>query len=378
MEYRKFENLGKEASLLGFGCMRFPTNADGSIDEVTAEKMLDDAYANGVTYFDTAYPYHEGRSEDFVGRAMKKHPRGSFFLATKLPVWLINTRDDAIRIFDEQLARLRTDYIDFYLLHSLSKDPWKKCKDLGLPELFDEYKAKGKIKYLGFSFHDKYAVFEEIVKYRDWDFAQIQYNYMDTEDGPGKRGYDLAKSMNIPLVIMEPVHGGCLAGFSEEINAQIVGDDEEKGSISSYALRWVGTHDNAKVILSGMSTPGQLADNLNTFDSFKPLSEAQMERMAKVAATLKGRIANACTGCRYCMPCPFGVDIPMSFSTWNMYYIYHKFAAAEWNWKFGIQESAKPKNCKECGACESHCPQHIQIRKDLKLVQAQLDAPEWK
>ena len=176
MEKRKFEKLGIETSLLGFGCMRFPATPDGKIDEPRAEKLLDRAIAAGVNYIDTAYPYHNGDSEPFVGKVLQKYDRNSFYLATKLPVWAIESVDDAKRIFAEQLERLRTDHIDFYLMHAMSKERWDKVKELGIVEFCEQLKAEGKIRYLGFSFHDTYEAFEEVLRGRDWDFCQIQYN----------------------------------------------------------------------------------------------------------------------------------------------------------------------------------------------------------
>ena len=207
MEKRKLEKLGIETSLLGFGCMRFPTLPDGKIDEAEAERMLDKAIASGVNYIDTAYPYHNGESEPLVGKVLKKYDRSSFFLATKLPLWAVNSVDDAKRIFEEQLQRLQTDYIDFYLLHAVNKEKWDAMKELGVVEYCAKLKEEGKIRYYGFSFHDDYEVFDEILHYRDWDFCQIQYNYMDTQEQAGDKGYALAESLGVPLVIMEPIKG---------------------------------------------------------------------------------------------------------------------------------------------------------------------------
>ena len=213
MEKRKMEKLGIETSLLGFGCMRFPKRADGEIDEEQAQKMLDRALEAGVNYIDTAYPYHDGKSEPFVGRALKKHDRSSYYLATKLPVWLVNSVEDAERIFAQQLERLQTDYIDFYLLHAMNKGMWDKMLKLGVVDFCQRLKDEGKIRYLGFSFHDSYEVFEEMIGAHDWDFCQIQLNYMDAEEQAGMKGYLLTEQKQIPLVIMEPVKGGSLAEF---------------------------------------------------------------------------------------------------------------------------------------------------------------------
>ena len=371
------DKLGIETSLLGFGCMRFPTLEDGKIDEILAEKMLDQAMAQGVTYYDTAFPYHNGDSEPFVGRVLNKYDRSSYYLATKLPVWMVETREDAEKIFEDQLKRLDKEYVDFYLLHALDKERFEKVKKLGLIEMCEKFRQEGKIRYLGFSFHDDYEVFEEIINSYDWDFCQIQYNYMDTDVQAGDKGYALAEQKGIPMVIMEPVRGGLLAGFSDDIE-EMFRETRPDQSIASWALRWVGSHKNVKVILSGMSTPEQVEDNLKTFDHFEVLSEKEQDTVKRVVDTLKGRVQNGCTGCRYCMPCPSGVDIPGSFRIWNDYHIYQIYSFVQNRWEKELSADAKPENCVECGACEEQCPQKISIREHLKRVQAELDHPVWK
>lgn len=377
MEKRRLDKLGIETSLLGFGCMRFPTLEDGKIDEILAEKMLDQAMAQGVTYYDTAFPYHNGDSEPFVGRVLNKYDRSSYYLATKLPVWMVETREDAEKIFEDQLKRLDKEYVDFYLLHALDKERFEKVKKLGLIEMCEKFRQEGKIWYLGFSFHDDYEVFEEIINSYDWDFCQIQYNYMDTDVQAGDKGYALAEQKGIPMVIMEPVRGGLLAGFSDDIE-EMFRETRPDQSIASWALRWVGSHKNVKVILSGMSTPEQVEDNLKTFDHFEVLSEKEQDTVKRVVDTLKGRVQNGCTGCRYCMPCPSGVDIPGSFRIWNDYHIYQIYSFVQNRWEKELSADAKPENCVECGACEEQCPQKISIREHLKRVQAELDHPVWK
>lgn len=377
MELRKMENIGVETSLLGFGCMRFPTLEDGSIDEVLAEKMLDEAMAKGVNYYDTAFPYHNGDSEPFVGRVLNKYDRSSYFLATKLPVWLVESKEHAEQIFYDQLKRLDKEYVDFYLLHALDKERFEKVKELGIIDLCEKLRKEGKIRFLGFSFHDDYEVFEEIINAHNWDFCQIQYNYMDTELQAGDKGYKLAEEKGIPMVIMEPVRGGLLAGFSKDIE-DMFQDTTPGKSIASWAVRWVASHPNVKVVLSGMSTPEQVADNLDTFNNFKALSEAEEKTVDEVVRTLRARVQNGCTGCRYCMPCPAGVDIPTSFRIWNDYHIYQNYGFVKNRWETGLKQEEKPVNCAECGACEEQCPQKISIREHLKRVQEELDNPQWK
>ena len=366
MEKRKMEKLGIETSL----------TAEGRIDEPEAEKMLDKAIAAGVNYIDTAYPYHDGASEPFVGRALKKYDRHSFYLATKLPCWKVEALEDVEKIFEEQLGRLQTDYIDFYLMHALNKDSFHKMAELGVVEKLEELKAAGKIKYLGFSFHDAYDVFEEIIGYRDWDFCQIQLNYMDTEEQAGMKGYRLTEEKNIPLVIMEPIKGGSLAAFADDITGKFRELDSEL-SVASYALRWVGSLPNVKVILSGMSTMEQTEDNLKTFENFKPLSEEESRTIEDIVALIKGRVQNGCTGCRYCMPCPAGVDIPGNFRVWNTYHMYQNYNMVKGSWENGLGDEKQARNCVKCGKCEKACPQKLHIREDLEKVQADMDKKEF-
>ncbi len=376
MEKRKMENLGIETSLLGFGCMRFPVTAEGKIDEPEAERMLDKAIAAGVNYIDTAYPYHNGDSEPFVGRVLKKYDRNSFYLATKLPCWKVEEPGDTEKIFEEQLARLQTNHIDFYLMHALSGDSFRKMVQMGVVERLERLKAEGKIKYLGFSFHDGYEAFEEILNYRDWDFCQLQLNYMDTESQAGLKGYRLTQEKNVPLVVMEPVKGGSLAAFADDITGKFRELDPE-ASTASFALRWVGSLSNVKVVLSGMSTMGQLEDNLRTFASFRPLSQAEADTIDGIVALINSRVQNGCTACRYCMPCPAGVDIPGNFRVWNTYHMYQNYNMVKNSWENGLGEEKQAKNCVKCGKCEKACPQKLHIREDLEKVQADMDRKEF-
>lgn len=369
MEYREMKH-GEKVSLLGFGCMRFPLHADGSICEKEAEAMLDEAIAHGVNYIDTAYPYHNGDSEPFVGKVLKKYGRESFYLATKLPMFKIDSLDDAKRIFEEQLQRLDISYVDFYLLHAMNKDTWEKAKNLGILDYLDDLKKAGKIHNLGFSFHDEYEVFEEMINARDWDFTQIQYNYIDREIQAGDKGYQLCVEKQIPMVVMEPIKGGNLAVLPKDL-ADIFQQKHPDKSISSWALRWVGTHQNVRVILSGMSLMEQVKDNLETFDVFEPLCLEEEQLVENVAKMIQARTKNGCTACKYCMPCPFGIDIPGNFKIWNEYAKYGNEQATSKKLA-GMDEKARFDQCQKCGRCESLCPQHIAIRDDLEKMKKDL------
>jgi len=370
MEYKTFKKMGISPSMLGYGCMRLPLLKDGKIDEPEAERLLDTAIAAGVTYIDTAYPYHDGDSEPFVGRVLKKYDRSSFYLATKLPIWKLESAEDAKQIFEEQLARLDVDYVDFYLLHALDQAKWELILKLGILDVVDELKAQGKIRHLGFSFHDQYSVFETILSYRDWDFCQIQLNYMDTDVQAGLKGYRLAEQLNIPMIIMEPIKGGTLAKLPSDLE-EIFRASLPSASISSWALRWVGSHSNVKVILSGMSTYDQVIDNLKTFDQFKPLSTDELAVVDHVASTIKSRQKNGCTACQYCMPCPFGVNIPRNFQYWNEGSMYQNESRLK---RYFTMGNEKAEFCQECGLCETMCPQGIQIRHDLKQLVSEINA----
>ncbi len=373
MEYRKMGNTGVSPSLLGFGCMRFPTR-NGKIDEAEAERMLDRAIGAGVTYLDTAYPYHNGDSEPFVGRVLKKYDRSSLYLATKLPMWKIKTLEDAKETFEEQLKRLDVDYVDFYLLHALDGKRWEQVQELKLLEYCEQLKKEGKIRWLGFSFHDDYEAFEKILTGYGWDFCQIQYNYVDTDIQAGDKGYELAEKLGIPMVIMEPVKGGSLAALPADITAPFRAYAPD-ASDASWALRWVASKPNVKVVLSGMSTMEQVEDNLKTFERFRPFNEEEARIAAQVAQTIKGRTKNGCTGCAYCMPCPFGIDIPRNFHIWNEYARFGNEARARQRYYVDTNPEARADQCRKCGKCETLCPQSLPIRADLERVAAEMPKP---
>jgi predicted aldo/keto reductase-like oxidoreductase len=372
MELRKMGKLDVMTSLLGFGCMRFPLRADGQIDEEVAEQMLIEAYRSGVNYFDTAYTYHDSKSETFTGRVLDKLPRESYYVATKFPSWLLKKTSDVREILDIQLSRLNKDFVDFYLLHTLNDGFWEKTVSLGVIEECEKLKREGKIRYLGFSFHDSYEVFERIIKAYDWDFCQIQLNYMDTEEQAGIKGYELATSLGIPVIVMEPVKGGSLARLPDDIYS-VLNEVDPGASPSSWALRWAGSLPNVKVVLSGMSAPEHVRENCNIFEKFEPLNEEALSAIRKASDMFRNRIRNGCTGCKYCMPCPAGVNIPENFKIWNEYGMFENVGHTRWWWNESLPADAKADRCVECGQCEAACPQGLSIIEDLKTLQAEIE-----
>jgi len=355
-----------QVGMLGYGCMRFPLNRETrQIDEDKAGALLRRAMEAGVTYYDTAWPYHEGESEAFLGRALAEYPRERYQLATKLPCWKVSRPEQALDFFYRQLERLNTDYVDFYLLHSLGEQSWRKMRDLGIPELMENLKREGKIRQFGFSFHDRYEVLEEILTCRNWDFCQLQLNYMDTETQAGLRGYHLAQRLGVPVVVMEPVKGGSLALLPEDVSAPLKAV-QPKASPAAWAMRWVGSLSNVRVILSGMTTMEQLDENLETFTSFEPLEDGERAALEETAQHLRRRLRNGCTDCRYCMPCPAGVNIPQNFAVWNGMSMFQNRRLTRQRWR--LLGEGKAELCVGCGSCEETCPQHIPIRAHLKQV----------
>lgn len=375
MQYRKFGKHNIEVSALGFGCMRLPffNGDDSQIDEEYSIKQIRHAIDNGVNYIDTAYPYHKGQSEILVGKALKEGYREKVYLATKSPVWLVNTYEDFHKYLDEQLEKLQTDHIDMYLLHALGKDRWEKLKELNVFKFIEEAKAMGKIKYAGFSFHDDLPVFKEIVDSYDWDFCQIQYNYMDTEYQAGKEGLEYAASKNIAVIIMEPLQGGKLAKNPPEEVKAIWDKADTKRTAADWALRWIWNHKEVSLLLSGMGDMTQVVENIKISDDSLPgsMTEKDLKLVEEVKQKYRELIKVKCTWCNYCMPCPFGVEIPRNFSLLNNSSVYADVegSSKEYN---SMTEKNRAEFCKECGVCETKCPQNLPIRAHLKEVHAAL------
>lgn len=376
MIYRDF--LGEHLSLLGFGAMRLPTLDGGEIDRETAEKMIANAIAQGVNYFDTAYPYHGGMSETVLGEILSKYPRESFYLADKFPGHQLMKCYDPAAIFEEQLEKCGVEYFDFYLLHNVYERSMSVYTDpeIGILEYFIEQKKKGRIKHLGFSTH---ALTDGLREFLDiagehMEFCQIQMNYLDytLQDARGK--YDLLKKRNIPIIIMEPVRGGKLANLSGE-RAEALKAINPDASFASYAFRWLFDYDNIAVILSGMSNMEQVNDNLKTFNEYKRLTDAEKSLLEGIATEMLKSVP--CTGCRYCTDgCPMGLDIPLLITTLNELRVSNSMNASM-KVEF-LPDDKKPTACIGCGACSSICPQSIDIPTALAELSEKVAAmPKW-
>jgi len=371
MNYRHFgKKLNWKVSALGFGAMRLPFigNDAANIDEPEAIRMIRYAIDHGVNYVDTAYVYHRENSESLVGKALKDGYRERIRLATKLPVWSVNSQQDMDNCLDLQLKKLQTDHIDFYLLHGLSQKSWEKAKQLNAVEWLEKKVDEGKIRYFGFSFHDEYNVFKEIVdSYDGWTFCQIQYNYVDADFQAGTKGLKYAASKGLAVVIMEPIAGGRLAINPSKAIQSIWDMADVKRTPAEWALQWVWNHPEVSVVLSGMSTMEQVKENVESASHSKAdmLTSKELALVEQVRQKYKELGFTQCTGCRYCMPCPEGVDIPQIVSLYNEYYMKDRSDEIKSKYWEHITPESQAKRCARCGRCEEVCPQKMPIRDIL-------------
>ncbi|MAG13828.1 MAG: aldo/keto reductase [Spirochaetales bacterium] len=376
MKYRPFGKLDWQGSALGFGCMRFPTTGSSQdIDYPEAIKMLRHAIDQGVNYADTAYGYHGGDSEHLVGEALKDGYRDRVKLATKLPTWLVKGRDDFDRLLNEQLSKLQTNHIDMYLLHALNKDRWALMKELDVFSWTERAMQDGRIGCLGFSFHDEYDVFEDIVtSYDGWAFTQIQYNYMDEENQAGTKGLELAAKHGLAVIAMEPLLGGNLVNPPDAIG-NLWNSAVKKRSPADWALQWLWSKPEVSIILSGMSTMEQVEQNLISADNSEIdlLSEKELDLVVQVKETYEQIRPIACTDCQYCMPCPSGVAIPENLNLYNVGYMYNMMDRQKGQYK-NMDEEKRAEQCTQCLECEDKCPQKIIISEWMQCIGDEMEA----
>ena len=381
MKYRKFGKLDWKVSALGFGAMRLPViNGDHAvIDEPESIKMIRFAIDHGVNYIDSAYFYHRGNSEVLVAKAMRDGYREKVRIATKLPCGDVHVEQDIDRLFNEQITRLQTNKIDFYLLHGLNKTEWPKVRDFGVLKWAERKIAEGKIGHLGFSFHDEYNVFQEIIDdYDNWTMTQIQYNYMDEQTQAGTKGLEYAHKKGLAVVVMEPIRGGRLAKPPEKVE-KIWASAPVKRTPAEWALRWVWNHPEVATALSGMGNMEQVIENLAFAEHSQPhnLTSDELALIGKARDAYVSLTAVACTGCRYCMPCPNDVDIPRVFESYNEAMIYNNVAEQRRMYNFpGRFKEHRADKCTKCDQCVDKCPQKLAIPDLLEKAHEFLTAKE--
>ncbi len=374
MLYRK-DKYGNELSQLGYGCMRFSRKGAG-LDYEKAEKELLKAYELGVNYYDTAYMYTG--SEDLLGKFLEKNSlRDKVNIATKLPQYLVKSAGAIDRYFNEELKRLRTDHIDYYLMHMFTDvEEWNKLKNFGILDWIDDRKKKGQIRNIGFSFHGNTEMFLKILKAYDWDFCQIQYNYLDEISQAGREGLETAASMGIPVIIMEPLRGGRLINLLPEKAKKLMASHQPKRSPAEWGLRWLYHQPGVTVVLSGMNSLAMVEENCRIASEADPgcFTPEDFALIEAVKEEINRSMKIGCTGCNYCMPCPKGVDIPSTFSAWNRMYTEKRSGARhEYLQTVGLRRNpAFASQCVGCGRCEKHCPQKLPIRKALKEADREL------
>ncbi len=381
MLYRDFGKTGEKVSVLGFGCMRLPIIGDDPtcVDQENAINMIRYAVDQGVNVIDTAYPYHSssldhgGASEPIVAKALKDGYRDKVKIATKLPSWMIETREDMDKYLNEQLERLETDYIDFYMIHGINKTYWENLKELGFDKFLDQAIADGRIKHAGFSFHHRIELFKEVVDQYDWSFCLIQYNYLDRDYQAGTEGLEYAYHKGLGVAVMEPLRGGQLAVNIPEDVQEVFDSSDVKRSPAEWALRWVWNHPEVSVVLSGMGTMDQIKENLKIAEEAQPnsLTDEELKITDQAKSIFDDKLKINCTGCGYCLPCPNGVSIPENFAKYNDYFLFGSPETKDvylFHYMGLIMENERAEVCTECGICEEHCPQNIPIIQELKKV----------
>ena len=377
MLYRE-DKYGNKISQLGYGCMRF-TRKGNSIDYAKAEKEILHAIESGINYFDTAYLYPG--SEETLGKILaSNNVRDKGYIATKLPQYMLNNMPAIERTFKEELRRLQTDHIDYYLMHMVTDfHEWEKLKSLGIIDFINEHKKDGSIRQIGFSYHGDTEMFLKVLNDYDWDFCQIQYNYLDENSQAGRKGLEAAHAKGIPVIIMEPLRGGKLVNMLPNNAKEAMKNSSRDYTPAEWSFRWLWDQEGVSVILSGMNSIEMLDENLKIASEATPNSftEEDHNTIAEIVKAIRSNEKVGCTGCRYCMPCPKGVDIPGYFYYYNMSAIENKSSA-----QFGFtqnmalrKEPCFATQCINCGKCKKHCPQHIDIPEELKKADKVLRPP---
>lgn len=380
MQYRTLGKTGVDVSVLGFGCMRLPIqggaesasdifNPEKLVDVDEGTRMIEYAVNHGVNYFDTAYGYHGGQSETFLGKAIAPF-RDRVFIATKMPVWMVQSPDDFDRILDEQLGRLDTGCLDFYLLHGLNRHFWGPIREMGALRFLDKILADGRVKHVGFSFHDDIKIFKEIVDTYDWEVCQIQYNYYDENYQAGREGLEYAAERDIGVIAMEPLRGGRIVARIPEAVQDVWDSAVIRRPPVEWALRWVWDQPEVAMALSGMSNMGQVLQNVDLAGDAKAncLDVEEREVIREVRNLYRSMMKVDCTSCAYCMPCPYGVNIPMNFGLYNDMFMFKDPELNIMLYNYTIPPEQRASACTECGECEELCPQHIAIMRELKEV----------
>jgi len=383
MLYREMPSNGDRLSILGFGCMRLPEN-DGAIDEDRAMHQVRHAIDQGVNYIDTAWPYHAGQSESFLGRALADDYRDRIKLATKLPSWMVNGRDDMDRFLDAQLEKLNTDHIDYYLAHCLVGELWDTISRLGVTDFLDKAKADGRIINAGFSFHGSAGDFARVVDAYPWDFCQIQYNYLDEENQAGTKGLEYAAAKGLGVIVMEPLRGGKLGGPAPPAVEAIWDEAETKRTPAEWALRWLWNRPEVTVVLSGMNEEAHIEENLRTAGEAPPhsLTETELQLVHRVEQKYRQLMKAGCTGCWYCMPCPAGVNIPVCLEVYNDLHMFENPDEAKIMYAVRLSgtitagDPAYASRCIQCGQCLEKCPQHLEIPNLLESAARELEGPD--
>lgn len=373
MKYRTFGKVPWQCSSLGFGTMRLPMIGTGpAIDEEKTIPLLRAGIDLGINYIDTAYTYNDGASEIVVGKALLQGYRQKVRIATKLPSWLVQTRADMDRCFEQQLERLQVPHVDFYLLHSMDSSRWPRLRDAGVLEWLEERRGRGQIKHAGFSFHDAPQAFAPIADGYDWEFCQIQFNYLDEHNQAGLAGLDHAAAKGLAVIVMEPLRGGILANPAPEIAALWV---DNRFTPAQHGLRWVWNHPQVATVLSGMNSLEQVRQNVAAADSVEPgsLSGAELAAANRARQAYLSKTTVPCTGCKYCQPCPQGVDIPTMFALANDGAMFDNWDHQRRRYHWVKKGNTSPEACTNCGLCAEKCPQRLEIPRLLQEVKAKLE-----